>query len=282
MKHSIFTVALEDLSYEEIANILSDEGYDGVEWRVTHPKENEAMKHLNLLDIETQAKKVKSLCNSLGLEMPALASYENLDKTDRIERLFHLANLLGVPFVRIHPRLYETNPHYDIRVSDLVQDIRSILPIAVKYSVKPVLEIHMGTIYPGPSDIRKIVDHFSPEEIGVIIDPGNMVIEGMIDWTLAVQILGQYLVHVHVKNSGWRKHDDDKWKWEWMPLEGGMVNWRDVIQSLKKAGYDGYLSQEDFFSFSVARPQSMKDKSELTKYIKRILNQNKKYLDNLM
>jgi len=148
VKHSIFTVALEDLSYEEIAHILAEEGYDGVEWRVTHPSENDEMRHLNLRDIEVQAKKVKSLCNSLGLKMPALASYENLDKTNRIEKLFLLASLLNVPLVRVHPRLYKINLHYDARICDLIEDIRNILPLAKKYSIKPVLEIHMGTIFP--------------------------------------------------------------------------------------------------------------------------------------
>jgi len=109
-----------------------------------------------------------------------------------------------------------------------------------------------------------------------------MVIEGMIDWTLAVQILGKYLVHVHVKNTGWKKHDDGKWQWEWMPIDGGMVNWKDVIQALKNAGYDGYLSQEDFFSFKDARPRSIKDKPELIEYVRGILRRNKKYLDSIM
>lgn len=282
MKHSIFTVALEDLSYEDIAHILAEEGYDGVEWRVTHPREGASLKHLNLYDIEDQARKVKSLCDSLGLKIPALASYENIDKTDRIDKLFSLAKMLGAPLVRVHPRLYETNPHYDIRVNDLVEDIRKILPLARKYSVKPVFELHMGTIIPGPSDARKIVDHFSADEIGIIFDPANMVIEGIIDWKLAVQILGKYLVHVHVKNTGWKKHEDGKWKWEWMPIKEGMVNWEDVISALKSVNYDGYLSQEDFYSFSAARPHSAHDKPKLIKYVKRVLNQSKKYLDSMM
>lgn len=282
MKQSIFTVALEDLSYEDIAHILAGEGYDGVEWRITHPHEEMAMKHLNLYNFENYVKDIKSLCNTLGLEIPVLASYENVDKVERIERLFLLAQMLGAPMVRIHSRIYEKSPHYDIRVKDLIEDIRKIMPLARKYSVKPVLELHMGTIYPGASDVRRIVDNFSPDEIGVIFDPANMIIEGRTDWRLAVQILGKYLVHVHVKNTGWKRLKDGKWKWEWMPLDEGMVNWKEVISALKAEGYNGYLSQEDFYSFNVSRPQSAKDITKLIKYVKRVLNQNKKYIANLL
>ena len=283
MKHSIFTVALEDLAYQDLAPILAQEGYDGVEWRIAHPDEDDQMKHLNLHNIEKQAEKVKKLCDGLNLEIPALASYETMDKTDRIEKLFKLAKLLGAPLVRVWPRLYDRNPHFDVRFRDLVDDLRRTIKIAAEYGVKPILELHMGSIFPGPSDARRIVDNFSPDEIGLTLDPGNMVIEGMIDWSLGVQILGPYLAHVHVKNTGWLKQQDGTWKWEWMAFQEGMVDWAVVIACLKDIGYTGYLSQEDFFSFRAPSAQSPTGKKcERIEYVGKTLRQNKKYLDGLM
>jgi sugar phosphate isomerase/epimerase len=284
VKHSVFTVALEDLSYEELAPILVQEGYDGVEWRITPPGEDEHMKHLNLHNIEEQAEKVKTLCDRLDLEIPALASYETVDSIDRVKKLFKLASLLGTPLVRVWTRRYDQNPHFDVRFKDLVGDLRRVIPMAKDYGVRPVFELHMGSILPGPSDARRIVDNFSPDEVGLTLDPGNMVIEGLIDWSLAVQILGPYLAHVHVKNTGWVKQQDGTWKWEWMALQEGMVDWARVIACLKDVGYTGYLSQEDFFSFGGASSAQSATGSnhERIEYVRKTLRQNKKYLDSLI
>ena len=283
MKHSVFTVALDDLTYQELAPILAEEGYDGVEWRVTHPDEEAEMRHLNLHNIEEQAENVKGLCDDLGLDIPALASYETMDKTDRIERLFKLAGLIGAPMVRVWPRLYDRNPHFDDRYRDIIDDLRRTVAMAKDYGLKVTLELHMGTIFPGASDARRIVDNFSPDEVGITFDPGNMVIEGWIEWALCLQILGPYLANVHVKNIGWKQRHDGSWHWKWWPLFGGMVDWSKVIYCLKEIGYDGYLAQEDFSSFRQEMKTYTPDKkAERIEYVRKTLRDNKAYIDELI
>jgi sugar phosphate isomerase/epimerase len=75
----------------------------------------------------------------------------------------------------------------------------------------------------------------------VLYDLGNMAIEGHVDPALAVEELGPYLRHVHVKNIAWRRLGG-AWTWRHVRLDAGLVDWRDVLAALRRAGYDGRLS----------------------------------------
>ena len=78
-----------------------------------------------------------------------------------------------------------------------------------------------------------------------------MVYEGYENWQMGMQLLKEYLAHVHVKNASWvieRKNEKGVffWKPTWARLKEGFVNWKQVMDDLKTVGYEGYLSFEDF------------------------------------
>ncbi|MNH42928.1 hypothetical protein D3C79_1047240 [compost metagenome] len=67
--------------------------------------------------------------------------------------------------------------------------------------------MHFGNIAPSASLARQLVDGFDAKHIGVIYDPGNMVYEGFEQYKLGLEVLGEYLGHVHVKNAIWSRTD---------------------------------------------------------------------------
>ena len=68
---------------------------------------------------------------------------------------------------------------------------------------------------------------------------------------IGFQMLGSYLAHVHVKNAALTPAGEDefgttKYNQTWMPMKKGSANPAALIKALKKVGYDGWLSVEDF------------------------------------
>lgn len=68
---------------------------------------------------------------------------------------------------------------------------------------------------------------------------------------MGLELLGPYLSHVHVKNAAWLENgtspDGEKlWKHSMVATRDGSVSWPEVLISLDKAGYRGWLSFEDF------------------------------------
>ena len=60
-----------------------------------------------------------------------------------------------------------------------------------------------------------------------------MIIEGREDWRLGLEVIGDYLAHVHVKNTAWYR--ERGWAWRWEALDAGMVDWEEMIRILSAA-----------------------------------------------
>jgi sugar phosphate isomerase/epimerase len=67
---------------------------------------------------------------------------------------------------------------------------------------------------------------------------------------MGLELLGPYLSHVHAKNSVWVKTGEEDgvtaWEWRMAPVKRGQADWTKIVAALKKVGYDGWLSFEDF------------------------------------
>jgi sugar phosphate isomerase/epimerase len=68
-----------------------------------------------------------------------------------------------------------------------------------------------------------------------------MAIEGYVAPRLAVERLGPYLRHVHVKNVAWAQQAR-AWRWRYAALADGLVDWPSTMAALAAAGYGGWFS----------------------------------------
>jgi sugar phosphate isomerase/epimerase len=147
-----------------------------------------------------------------------------------------LAAELGAPHVRIFAPAHRANAGERAR-----DGLSRAAELAVAHGVTLLVETSPGTIAPSTAQARALVDGLPPAHVGVLYDPGNMAIEGHVDPTLAVEELGPYLHHVHVKNIAWSRRAGT-WRWKHTGLDDGFLDWRDVLSALRRAGYTGKLS----------------------------------------
>lgn len=260
MKIAVFTVCMPELTPEEAAPKLAEWGYDGVEWRVTTPPQpgapvvnywNGNRCTVDPATILERAPALRALCRKHKLAMPVLGTYLGYEQLDLIEKVMDAAAVLGHKGVRVSPGGYNGKSSYQKELARAVKAWEKVVKLGRRYKVKPMAEIHMGNLMPSCSAAWRFASHFSPADMGVIHDAGNMICEGYENWQMGLEILGPYLAHVHVKNGSWaiRTADPDgnlRWAYESDTLRRGRVNWRDVIGALKKVKYNGWLSLEDF------------------------------------
>ena len=229
-----------------MAEKLQALGVDGVEWRI-----NDDGKHFRPQHLKKEALEIRRISEAHHLDVPILSTYLPVSHIPEIQEVIEAAASIGVGLVRAIAPRYEGELHHRQLYEDAVKNLERLEEITSVRKVKAVLEIHMGSIIPSASAAFGLVRHFDPDCIGVIFDPGNMVWEGMENWRMGLEMLGSYLSHVHVKNSLWSRigeseHGSMMWKPSMCPLREGIVNWGEVIGSLKKVNYRGYLSIEDF------------------------------------
>ncbi len=257
MKLGVFTVMLPDLTPEEGVQEIQAAGYDGVEWRVTRvpvERQGEAPSFWgnNLCTLEptqAEARRAHDLADSAGLEIPNLGTYIGLGELDKVKAALAFAEAARSPHFRVGFGNFEGL--YAEQFGAAQSFLEDVINLTTGSGVKPLVEIHHETLTPSASLAQRLLSRFSPDEIGVIYDAGNMVFEGFEDYRLGLELLGPYLAHVHLKNASFVNGGHGVWRAEWSPLEEGVVNFPKLLDAFKGVGYDGWLVVEDF---SAARP----------------------------
>ncbi|NQT19364.1 MAG: sugar phosphate isomerase/epimerase [Planctomycetes bacterium] len=272
MKHSVFTVAMPDYDVPQAAKKLKEWGYHGVEWRVTSlpspMPETPNFWSANRATVDFQnlpesAEQARKISETADLEIPALATYLSCADVKSVEKGMEAAKIMGAPMLRVGVPGYDGSTNYRKVFEGGLEAYGKVEALAKEHGLKANLEIHMGNICPSASAAYRFVSNFDPAHVGAILDPGNMIYEGMENWQFGIELLGEYLAHVHVKNAQWRivegrPNGNLVWKPTWATMRGGMVDWSDVINALKKVGYKGYLSNEDF-SLDAPTEEKLKD-----------------------
>lgn len=256
MKLSVFTVMLPDMTPSEAAKAIKDTGYDGVEWRVKQkPKDSQQTPSFwgnNLCTFEPNPKaalEAKNLSEAHHLETPTIGSYSELGELESVRASLEFAKTLGSPQFRVGLSNYEGDYHKHFRKAKAF--LEEVIDLASDYKLKVLLEIHHRTIVPSCSLMHSLVKHFDPNDLGVIHDAGNMAHEGFENYQMGLEILGDYLAHVHVKNAKYLPAEDGISRAVMSDISDGVVDFEALFQALKTIGYDGWLGVEDF---GAARP----------------------------
>lgn len=261
MKYSVFSLIMPDLSFEEQAGLLRDSGYDGIELRVCDiPAEHQGKpfsfwgNHKDPIgpsNIAHSVPRLKAAAAASGLEICALGTYLNLRDPDGFDGIADAAVSLGARMVRVNSPWWDGRESYGNLLELATAGLERIEAAARERGIRAVVELHHGSIAASASAARRLFEGFDPAAVGAIFDPGNMIHEGFEGWAKAIDILGPYLAHVHVKNATWVLSDRPaggpySWEARHSRLREGQANWRVISRALIDAGYEGWWSIEDF------------------------------------
>ncbi|WP_165495115.1 sugar phosphate isomerase/epimerase family protein [Actinomadura roseirufa] len=256
MRFSVATVSLPTLTPEEAVTTIASLGYGGVEWRVASPDRpgDPAPPHPflsgNLCTLEPgvpDGERARRLCAVTGLAVVGLGPYADLGDTGAVAELMRMAAAAGAPQIRLQaPRISRTGLPYGELFARTAAFFEEVEGLAAEHGVRAALEIHHNTICPSASLAHRLVSRFDPRRIGVIYDVGNLVFEGYEDPRIGLDLLGPYVVHVHLKNALCRQEPGtERWRYAWSPLESGVLDVPAVLECLDGFGFEGWVSLED-------------------------------------
>ena len=240
MKISFSTLACPDFSWTEIYSMAKDVGFNGIEIRGVGEEINTVKaKPFRPEKINDTIAKMKKL----GLEIPCLscgACLKFADKHDEnieeITQYIELAEKLNAPYIRV---LGDLTPEPDGEVDDkyVVSVLKEVSAEAEKRGV--MLLVETNGVYSDTKRLKKLLDEVNSKAVGALWDmhhPYRYMSETAADTT---SNLGDYIKFVHVKDSA---VEDGKLVYKLMG-EGDMPL-REMLSSLQKIGYTGYVSLE--------------------------------------
>ena len=253
----VATVSLPDLDTSTAIEQIAAAGYAGIEWRVepkpgavrdmaaAHPFLADGHRASIRLDVD-DARRTAAATRSAGLEVVGLCPYIEMDDEDTLSLAFRLADAAEAPQIRIQaPRPGRTG----LRYPELFDRFRRFFDLAAtraaESGISALLEIHHRTICPSAELAHRILVDHDPHSVGAIYDVGNLVWEGYVEHDLALDLLGPFLQHVHVKNAAVLRTPGGGWAPTWVPLDEGVVDVPAVVGVLERHGYSGWMSIEE-------------------------------------
>jgi sugar phosphate isomerase/epimerase len=260
MRFSVFTAATPDWAPAEAAQRIAALGYDGIEWRVTDQDDaatpgfwagNRAT--WPLTGLERSVPEIARITRDAGLEFSGIGGYAMAHEREDVRRVLEATAALGARQARVRvPSTEEAGQDFRAVCAQARADLEAAVAHAETLGVKVLVELHHGTVSSSASAAYRLVQGMDPARIGVIHDLGNLLIEGQEDVRFGLQILGEYLAHVHVKNALWQRTGevgptgDVRWESAWATLREGIASVPDYFRALAEHGYDGWVTLEDF------------------------------------
>ncbi len=253
MRYSVNTNCLrKEHSIKEIVAICKDVGVDGIEWGLPELEEaREAIEQMHKRTLDS------------GLEVVGYLNCGKCWKIDEMKRWTDILASVDAKFARVeHPWVaysFDESLHQKDSWWDIFKLAREALPFLAKLSeesgVRFVFETHGGALTASTLAAIKLLEGFSPKNFGIIYDPTNNIIEGNMRPRSDVEVLGDYLAYVHAKNCV--PYFDRElidynvkrsyWRYKVCSPSVGMLDWVEVFFALKLAGYDGWISSEEYF-----------------------------------
>jgi sugar phosphate isomerase/epimerase len=256
MQFSVATIALPTLTPDECVLEAVGLGLGGIEWRVEPrvgsipdrvPAHPYLRNNLATIPLDTAAAAaIGDLTRAAGLEIPGLGAYVELGDLETLRLVAEMTRAAGAAQFRLQaPRSTRTGLPYRELFTRFHSFFEDIAEVAAEFGVRASLEIHHNTICCSAALAFRVLEGFDPAHVGAIYDTGNLVFEGFQNHEDALDLLGPYLAHVHIKNAAHLRSLTGVWKPEWTPLDDGEIDIDAFLTLLSERNYAGWVSLED-------------------------------------
>jgi len=232
-KICFFTKHLQGLSFEEIASLGAEAGYDGVESPI-RPKG-----HIEPEKVVDELPKYVEALKKQNLELMIMTSGINeVSAEQRTEEILRTAAKLGVKRFRMNYYKYDlTQPIWE-QLQAVRPKIKDLVALCKEIGIQPMFQNHSGKDYFGAPvwDIFSIMRGYPAADFSFAFDILHATCEGGLSWPLEFNLVKDHIGAAYFKDFKW-----DGRKLVTVPLGEGQVD-PAYGKMLMKTGYSGPIS----------------------------------------
>jgi len=233
----VFTKCLQFLSFDEIAAVLAEQGFDGADLTV-RPK-GQVLPENVATDLPKAIKTLQKEgvgCNMIVTEInnPDDPVSQNILKT--------MADL-GIKYYRMGYFSFDPKKTIPQNLDEHKITFEKLEKINRKYGVQGNYQNHSGTRVGGPVwDLYHLLKDRDPEFIGVQYDIRHATVEGGVSWPLGMKLLAPWIKTTDIKDFAWLKAENGKWQIKNVPLGEGMVDFKTYFALYKSFNIEAPVS----------------------------------------
>jgi L-ribulose-5-phosphate 3-epimerase len=234
-KISVFSKHLQWLDYKEMAKVVSEIGFDGVDLTVR------PQGHVLPERVEEDLPKAVEAVNKAGKKVYMLTTAINNADDPVTKKILKTASSLGIRHYRTGALYYNDNQSVEENIARATKELSKLAILNEKYSVSGEYQNHSGNygsgIYFGAPiwDLAEALKNINSPWLGSQYDIYHATIEGAGTWPVAMKLISPWIRSVDIKDFAWMKKEG-KWVSETVPLGEGMVNFKKYFGFIKQLG----------------------------------------------
>lgn len=147
------------------------------------------------------------------------------------------AKMIGVDIIATHVGFIPENPN-TVEYHSLIAAVKHVAQHCKNNGQKFIFETGQET----PVTLRRAIEDIGLDNLGINLDPANLILYGKANPVDALDIFGEYVMNIHAKDGMYPT--DGKNLGKEVPIGEGKVNFPAFIAKLKEIGYDSYLTIE--------------------------------------
>jgi len=253
----VFTKHLIGLGYEQLADIIADMGFDGIDAPIRPGG------HVEPERVEEDLPKLMEALEKRGLRISSMTSGINeVSEAQHTEKVLRAAKAAGVPGYRMNYNKYDLTKPIWPQVEAWKPKFKDLIQLSEEIGIQPLYQNHSGKDYLGAPvwDVYELMREYTPKQWGFAFDFFHATAEGFLSWPLELNLVKDRIGIAYFKNF---KYEAKKLKN--CSLGEGVVT-KDSVTALKKTGYTGPISLHiEYLEGKVGDPANLKAAVEATK-----------------
>lgn len=250
MKKSINAWSVDsNTGFKEMFFQLKRAGFDAVELNLDSAERS--VHSLTLKTTDEELINIRHDAESAGIEIASVSSslygikLGNPEMHDDAEKILlhhiHCAKILGVDSILVVPGANIAAGHDILTAYNTVFEFLNRLKSKIEEEgIYVCLENVWNGFFTSPFDMASFIDRLDSPFIKAYYDVGNTVaFSDTVSW---IKILGQRIKRVHIK--GFKRNRALNSGGLWVDITDADIDWYRVIEALKDAKYDAYLTAE--------------------------------------
>jgi L-ribulose-5-phosphate 3-epimerase len=232
-KISIFSKHLQWLDYKEMAGVVAEMGFDGVDLTVR------PQGHVLPERVEEDLPKAVEAVSKAGKKVFMLTTaIDNADDPVTV-KILKTASSLGIRHYRMGYGHYDVNRSVEESISIISGKLEKLAKLNEKYSISGEYQNHSGDygsgVYFGAPiwDLAAALKKINSPFLGSQYDIYHATVEGANSWPVGLELISPYIRSTDIKDFHWSKKEG-KWSSETVPLGEGVVNFKKYFGLVKK------------------------------------------------
>ncbi len=227
-----FEKPLQFLSYDDLADLISELGYDGIEATV-RPNG-----HVLPEKVEEDLPRLHEALAKRQLKIHVVTSGINSTTSPHAEKVLKTSAKLGIKQYRMDWYRYDLKKPIQAQLDEFKPQLAELAALNKQLGIQGLYQNHSGWQFVGAPlwDLYSIMKDLDPAQIALAFDIRHATVEGGLSWPIQFKLVRSHIGAIFLKDFVWENNTVKS-----VPFGTGMVDPK-YFAMLKETGFSGTVS----------------------------------------